>query len=313
MQYESQDRPWSADGRAAPLTLGEWVEIAARDGVSADRRWRLALDHARAALPAVRGRLRRDDEDDLVSDLLVVAHELPESWRRPEVRDVPLARWFAGVLRVLRVERRGRSPDPPRKSCADEDFPDRVREPDAAAPDVSIDDELRPFVTARELRSIDAFRRGLDAVEAAKSLGIRVGAHRARLRRALRRVRNAVVPRPPDDSSWIPATVRLLLDRGDRDGAALLLLRDSGKSLAECAASFRTTADAVKARLRRARGVWRMWKTSPARRARDTRVHASPLWADGLADEPVRIGAPDGVRTDAASWERFPVDPPPQV
>jgi hypothetical protein len=89
------------------MTIGRWLEIVAARGWRDPATWMLTRDAARAALPSVRRLVRSGEEEDLVSELIVLARGVPDCWRRPELRGVPLARWFAGVLRnLIRARRR---------------------------------------------------------------------------------------------------------------------------------------------------------------------------------------------------------------
>ena len=91
------------------VTLGAWIALVDTRGW-VEGVWLTTLEAAQAALPAVAGRLRPGEGDDLVSELVKRTRErpIPKSWRDPSRAGIALARWFGGVLKNLLLElRRG--------------------------------------------------------------------------------------------------------------------------------------------------------------------------------------------------------------
>lgn len=84
----------------ASETLGDWLRLVGSAGWASEEPWDHVQAAARAAAQTVgrRVRIRPGEEEDVVSDVLLVARTSTEAWSRQQVSDVPLVVWLTGVM-----------------------------------------------------------------------------------------------------------------------------------------------------------------------------------------------------------------------
>jgi hypothetical protein len=242
------------------ITLGEWFDLVNSRGWSDERVWGIVHDCARAALTAVRRRLRRGEDDDLVADLVLLARTAPAGWRRSERRSIGMTRWLAGVVKRRLLAIRRRELPSLGSALGSLEAPVPRSEPTSAI-------DPGEFLTPKQLSSWELHEQGVGTRVASRMLGITRYAQRDRVRRARLRLASRARAVGQRDPTWLAAAAKQLAATGDRRNVPLLLLRCAGISYRMCAQTLRTTVAAVASRLHR---LWKMWERSLAEQRSDT-------------------------------------------
>lgn len=268
---------WSDDAGAS-MTLGQWLSLVWDRGWGDTRVWTLLRDACRQALVAVRAALRPGEDEELISDALVIARGVPSSWERAERAGVALVRWLAGVMKRCLLARRRREP----ATLGDlVDSLPSARLDERAAP-TRIDIDPATLLTPKQLAAWRLACEGLSATRAAADLGLSRSAYRDRLRRAKQRLASGT-PAPARHRPEETAALACELAReGRSEHATLLVLRSAGATYRTCAATLGTTVDAVRSRVAR---LWRVWRARRTDRRFDTDRPPSAERGDECAEE----------------------------
>ena len=276
--------PRPADGRHAQtgddtteITVSAWIGLVES---GSHRAWSAIDEAAKSAIESLGAACPLHERDPLRSDVVVMTANVPASWRRKSVADVPLLAWIRGVVRrTLDGRSRERSRQPasrqPLVEAAAADSDDFDPDPDPGEPRVSAGsptdapppvpgDDAEAKMALMTPAQQDVCRHllaGKTVREIAELVGITPAGVRDRARRGAARVRRGTPP--PRAQGWEAECVATRSRRGGWSypgggaHAALLIYRDMGWTYERCARELRMTTAAAKSAVAR---IWRKWR-----------------------------------------------------